>query len=56
MGKSNKVDPVVEVVEDVEHVTVNLDRDPNDPRNFPVVDGNSQPDVDINEPVVEDKK
>lgn len=45
MGKKKEV-----VEEVVEGVTFNLDVDPNDPRNFPPVDGNTQPVVDINKP------
>lgn len=43
MGK--KVEEVVE-----SNVVVNLDLDPNDPRKFPPVDGNTQPVIDINKP------
>lgn len=32
-------------------VTLHLDIEPNDPRLFPPVDGNTQPKVDINVPV-----
>lgn len=52
--KENVPAEQLEAVE--EHVTVNLDVDPNDPRKLTVVDGNDQPVVDINEPVVEKKK
>jgi len=45
MGKK-----VEEVVESVEGVVQHLDRDPNDNRNFPPVDGNTQPVIDINKP------
>lgn len=49
MAKKKEV--VEEVVESVEsNVVVNLDVDPNDPRKFPPVDGNTQPVVDINKP------
>lgn len=44
---------VVEVqAEEIQHVVSHLDRDPNDPRvQNPTVDGNTQPKVDINEPL-----
>lgn len=56
MARKKKDEEVVEVqpaeqLEAVEHVTVNLDVDPNDPRKLPVVDGNDQSVVDINVPV-----
>ena len=57
MARTKKENVPAEQLEAVEeHVTVNLDVDPNDPRKLPVVDGNDQPVVDINEPVVEKKK
>lgn len=49
MGAKKK-EVVEEVVEPVSNVTVYLDRDPNDPRSFPIVDGNTQPVIDINKP------
>lgn len=56
MGKAKKVEVVEEVVEVQEFVNnsnieVHLDRDLNDPRNKPTVDGNDLPVVDINVPV-----
>lgn len=55
MGRKKKevVEEVVEVQEFVNNsnVEVHLDRDLNDPRNKPVVDGNELPQVDINVPV-----
>jgi transcription termination factor Rho len=58
MGRPKKVQ-VEEVVDEVvaeefvnnSNVEVHLDKDLNDPRNKPTVDGNSQPVVDINVPV-----
>lgn len=55
MGRKKKevVEEVVEVQEFVNNnnVEVHLDRDLNDPRNKPVVDGASVEPVDINVPV-----
>lgn len=47
MGKKVEVQETQEVVESV---VQHLDRDLNDPRNFPIVDGNTQPKIDINKP------
>jgi len=49
MGKKVEVQEVVESVES--NVVQHLDVDANDPRLFPVVDGNTQPKVDINKPL-----
>lgn len=56
MARKKDENVPAEQVEAVEHVTVNLDVDPNDPRKVATVDGNDQPVVDINVPVVEKKK
>lgn len=48
---TKKVDVVEPEAEVIPHVTVNLDIDPNDPRNLPAVDGAKLPVVDINVPI-----
>ena len=45
MGKKVQEEVVVE-----SNVVQHLDVDANDPRNFPPVDGNTQPVIDINKP------
>lgn len=54
--RKKKAEPVIKEVEVdeavvVPHVVEHVERDPNDPRNWPVVDGNDLPKVDINEPL-----
>lgn len=51
LRKKKEVEVEVDEAVVVPHVVEHLDVDPNDPRvQNPTVDGNSQPQVDINEP------